>query len=491
MQSHNNVVQRSTGSVIPLANVEVYLAGTATVATIYSDNGVTPITRPFLANSEGEFKFWAADGRYDVVATYDGITDSYEIILSDSPVNVRNFGALGDGVTDDTSSFQLAIDSIIDKGIIFLPEGDHIVTVSSLIRGTKTILWDGPGTINGTSVKTLPGLNIGYASGRQIFNKDDSTPGDYADFEFLRNADYTGDDGANSVASNIRVDTTVGANAGSASFTSSEWAINSVIDSSSPDAHSVSVSGVAYRRSTGPVWGGHFNAREETGGTTTINAIRAIEANIQATGADNNNLRSVIDVVAHNIALSYAGLGVDTIAYGLRVYSESADLKKGIQLQENGSSKIYNGIVNSITGNGSGYLDDGTRTGRAIYLTGGGSIGLDSSAGTWTSCAIRIGDDSYIQWRANGAVQTRFNTSTSEFEYIVSGTNRVDFNLSGTPSINLNSTQVIGTRKTGWSAATGTATRTTFVTSTVTLAQLAERVKALIDDSISHGLIGT
>ncbi len=33
-----------------------------------------------------------------------------------------------------------------------------------------------------------------------------------------------------------------------------------------------------------------------------------------------------------------------------------------------------------------------------------------------------------------------------------------------------------------WAAATGTATRTTFATTTVTTAQLAERVKALIDD---------
>lgn len=33
-----------------------------------------------------------------------------------------------------------------------------------------------------------------------------------------------------------------------------------------------------------------------------------------------------------------------------------------------------------------------------------------------------------------------------------------------------------------WAAATGTATRTTFATGSVTLSQLAERVKALIDD---------
>ena len=52
--------------------------------------------------------------------------------------------------------------------------------------------------------------------------------------------------------------------------------------------------------------------------------------------------------------------------------------------------------------------------------------------------------------------------------------------------------QVVSNQETGWTAATGTATRTTFVTGTVTLPQLAERVKALIDDlgsTSGHGLI--
>jgi hypothetical protein len=50
--------------------------------------------------------------------------------------------------------------------------------------------------------------------------------------------------------------------------------------------------------------------------------------------------------------------------------------------------------------------------------------------------------------------------------------------------------QVLASRRTGWAAATGTATRTTFATGSVTLEQLAERVKGLIDDCIAHGLIG-
>jgi hypothetical protein len=41
---------------------------------------------------------------------------------------------------------------------------------------------------------------------------------------------------------------------------------------------------------------------------------------------------------------------------------------------------------------------------------------------------------------------------------------------------------------TGWVAATGTATRTTFDTATVTLAQLAEHFKALLDDLLARKL---
>jgi hypothetical protein len=54
--------------------------------------------------------------------------------------------------------------------------------------------------------------------------------------------------------------------------------------------------------------------------------------------------------------------------------------------------------------------------------------------------------------------------------------------------------KVVGARRTGWTNATGTATRTAFDTATVTLPELAQRVKALIDDlhnTTGHGLIGT
>lgn len=51
--------------------------------------------------------------------------------------------------------------------------------------------------------------------------------------------------------------------------------------------------------------------------------------------------------------------------------------------------------------------------------------------------------------------------------------------------------KVVGNRAAGWSAASGTGSRASFDTATATTAQLAQRLKALIDDLIVHGLIGS
>lgn len=64
----------------------------------------------------------------------------------------------------------------------------------------------------------------------------------------------------------------------------------------------------------------------------------------------------------------------------------------------------------------------------------------------------------------------------------------------GTDEVKINSAKfavngAAPVKVTGWTAATGTATRTSFATGTVTLAALAQAVKALIDDLLSQGII--
>jgi hypothetical protein len=57
-------------------------------------------------------------------------------------------------------------------------------------------------------------------------------------------------------------------------------------------------------------------------------------------------------------------------------------------------------------------------------------------------------------------------------------------------NVGVGSNQVLGSRRTGWSAMTGTAERTAFDTSSATTEAIARRLKALIDDLRAHGLIG-
>ncbi len=70
-------------------------------------------------------------------------------LVASAGVNVRDFGAVGDGKTDDTGSFQRAVDS--GKGDIFIPRGVY--------RLTKTIVADldrvGPLSITGTGTAKI------------------------------------------------------------------------------------------------------------------------------------------------------------------------------------------------------------------------------------------------------------------------------------------------------------------------------------------------
>lgn len=63
-----------SGGALSGASVYVYLAGTTTLATIYSDNGVTTKTNPVTTDAQGAWSFYVADGRYDLSIQKTGYT---------------------------------------------------------------------------------------------------------------------------------------------------------------------------------------------------------------------------------------------------------------------------------------------------------------------------------------------------------------------------------------------------------------------------------
>ena len=155
MQSHNNVVQTKQGVAISGATIKVYNSGTSTLSTIYSDNGSTAIdqsTSPLTSSAEGEFKFWAADGRYDITTTYSSQTDTYEIILFDpigggstTDINIGGDVEIGDpgteiggiNVNGTTYDCKIRVNDIGGTKPAQLSLHRHSTTLQSIILGTR------------------------------------------------------------------------------------------------------------------------------------------------------------------------------------------------------------------------------------------------------------------------------------------------------------------------------------------------------------------
>lgn len=55
-------------------SITIYLTGTTTPATLYSDDGVTLLANPVTTEPDGSYDFWITPGTYDLVPVKAGIT---------------------------------------------------------------------------------------------------------------------------------------------------------------------------------------------------------------------------------------------------------------------------------------------------------------------------------------------------------------------------------------------------------------------------------
>ena len=81
-------------------------------------------------------------------------------------VSVKDFGATGDGTTDDTAAIQAAINAVQTStfgGTVYFPKGNYKTSSTLVILRTVTLKGDGPdfSSIKPTSALTAPCLRIG------------------------------------------------------------------------------------------------------------------------------------------------------------------------------------------------------------------------------------------------------------------------------------------------------------------------------------------
>jgi len=180
-------VRDQQGNAVNGANCAVYNGGTGTLATVYDpntdDSAPGGLSNPFTTTANGVFGFMAADGEYDVqisggsLATQqyrvrvDTLGQSADTLRSDlaattgaglvgylapytgavartqagknaETVSVLDFGAVGDGVTDDLPAIVLAI-AANPGGVIHFPAGNYAISGAINLPDGTTIKGDG------------------------------------------------------------------------------------------------------------------------------------------------------------------------------------------------------------------------------------------------------------------------------------------------------------------------------------------------------------
>lgn len=130
----------STGAPAPLADVDVFNAGTLVRPSLFQDRtGTTVLANPFQADANGYFYFYAADGEYDVGFSGGGIAAPYtwgdvQIGNNDLIANIVDYGAQSLPGFDNSPYIQAALD---DSAAVWVPAGTFEFTASMLVGFTE------------------------------------------------------------------------------------------------------------------------------------------------------------------------------------------------------------------------------------------------------------------------------------------------------------------------------------------------------------------
>jgi hypothetical protein len=135
------------------------VSGNKPVTIVNGDASSTPGYR--IATPTGQNLLLPVGQAVQARVVYDGSSNVWVFQLSSveqvNEINVKNFGAAGDGVTDDTAAIQAAINACIASGYIaaaifgwrlYFPAGTYLVSSTLTQNGADGLTWEGVGGLS-------------------------------------------------------------------------------------------------------------------------------------------------------------------------------------------------------------------------------------------------------------------------------------------------------------------------------------------------------
>jgi hypothetical protein len=264
---------------------------------------------------------------------------------------------------------------------------------------------------------------------------------------------------------------------------------------------------------TGAFWGAAIHGETRHAGGTSM-CLGAEAASYSDTGTFaglivNNTTNSAEATHPTTGAASVAHSG----AMGIYVLgSNNTDPKGGwvYGMKFHANSMRASGETIRIEANAPAYhlrvISSAAATGADILLEDSSPVGIVLN-GTYSSGnAIRTIAGNAIAFEGTGAIKVLYDSGTSSIQWRNGATERFRMTYGATPSFSLNGTQVLTTRRTGWTADTGTAKRTANATYSGTaeaaytqatiqalmdaVRDATQTIKAMKDDNITHGFYG-
>jgi hypothetical protein len=335
-------------------------------------------------------------------------------------VNVKDFGAVGDGVTDDTAAFQAAASAAGIGNPIFVPSGNYL---KSTITNESNYFWlcDKALDVTGANPISLIGHVEQAFENRKLVSKTTSTPNEYAELQLNKTFNYSGGTAGNVCSTQI-VNTSV-----SSDVTNFVWGITSILNNSANGGQNVAIYGQGNRiANIGPVWGGVFEARDKTNTDGTgKNGTVGIEVDVFANGSDPLKNRIGVDVVS--------GKGVDAgttcrATTGVRVGAVYNDISSGTWDIGFYSTAAVSQDFLAQSSSFSAFQATGTNT-YGVVLNGTHQIGFDTSTANITSKAIRIAANQQIALDATGTITMEYSSTSNAILFKNNGVIKNTFSM--------------------------------------------------------------